>query len=112
MKDAESVPSLSKLRMVLARRWPTLKACLHGGVEAEGGGGAAHVVVDRLGNADDGNALGLQLPGDDQRPVAADGDERVHLVGAKRRDQLVGAITLGPRAVRAAFTVVEGVAAV
>ena len=52
-----------------------------GGVEAEGVVGAVQVVVDRLRDADDGQAvLGVELRGDAERVLAADRDERVELL--------------------------------
>ena len=50
---------------------------LDGGVEAEGELGHAEVVVDGLGDADDGDAIGGEPAGDAQGVVAADGDEGV-----------------------------------
>ena len=47
------------------------------GVEAERVVGRAEVVVNGLGHANDGNALGVQPCGDAQGVLAADGDERV-----------------------------------
>src|SRR5574341_149717 len=83
-----------------------------GRVEPEGGHGAADVVVDGLGDADDGDALRHQPPGEAERPVAADGDEHVEPVGAERRDELVGTVSLSPGAVGGLFPPAEGVAAV
>jgi hypothetical protein len=48
----------------------------HRGVEAEGDDGAAEVVVDGLGHADDGDAGPEALEGDGEGAVAADDDER------------------------------------
>ncbi|GDY43894.1 hypothetical protein SANT12839_047760 [Streptomyces antimycoticus] len=53
---------------------------IDGGVEAEGVVGAGHVVVDRLGHSDHLDALAAQGRGDAERVLAADRDERVHLV--------------------------------
>jgi hypothetical protein len=50
---------------------------LHGGLEAEREVGAGEVVVDRLGDADDGDARLRELAGDAERVLAADRDERV-----------------------------------
>ena len=66
----------------------------HRGVEAEGALGAAHVVVDGLGHADDRQALAPQVVGDLQAAVAADGDERVESAGLERGDQIVRAVAL------------------
>ena len=53
----------------------------HGGVEAEGLVGAADVVVDGLGHAHAGHAVLAQEQRDRLRVVAAEGDQRVDLVG-------------------------------
>ena len=60
---------------------------LHRGVEAERDVGALDVVVDRLRDADDRQAvLGVQPAGDRQRAVAADDDDGVEAeVGDRRR---------------------------
>ena len=47
----------------------------HGRIEAEGEGGAAEVVVDRLGHAHDRHAVLVELLGDGERAVAADADQ-------------------------------------
>jgi hypothetical protein len=50
---------------------------IHRRVETEAAQRPDNVVVDRLGNADDGNALHRELMRDRQRAVAADDDQRV-----------------------------------
>ena len=64
----------------------------HGGVEAEAGGRADDIVVDRLGHADHGDAALTELLRDRQRAVAADDDDRVepHLV--EHLDDAIGII--------------------
>ena len=47
----------------------------HSGVEAEREGGAAEVVVDRLGHAHHGDAMLVELLGDAERPVAPHADQ-------------------------------------
>ena len=47
-----------------------------GGVEPEGHDRGGEIVVDGLGDGHDGEAVGVQLFGDAERPVAADRDER------------------------------------
>ena len=78
-----------------------------GGIEPEGALGAAHVVVDGLGNADDREALLPQLVGDLQAPVAADGDQGVESAGLERRHQVIGAVDLTLRAVGGAHDVAK-----
>src|SRR6266581_1481140 len=85
---------------------------LDGGVEAERRDGPAYVVVDRLGNADHGNALPLELLRNAQRPVAANRDQGVESQGVKRRDGFVRPIALRPRAVGLLDAEPERVAAV
>ena len=57
---------------------------LHGGVEAKGELGDSEVVVDGLGDADDGGAFGGEPAGDGKRVVATDGDEGVDALAFKR----------------------------
>ena len=61
------------------------------GVEAEGLVGAADVVVDGLGNADGLDAVLAQEERDRLRVVAAEGDERVDLVGLENLLHLLDA---------------------
>src|SRR5512135_569862 len=84
----------------------------HRRVEPEGGDGAAHVVVNRLGDADDRDALGYETAGDFEGAVAADDDEGIQLERPERRDQLIGAVPLAPTAVGPLFPPIEGIAAV
>jgi hypothetical protein len=57
------------------------------------------VVVDRLRHAHHRQAALVQMVGDGERPVAADGDERIDAVLGEPRQQLVGAVDLDPRTV-------------
>jgi hypothetical protein len=66
----------------------------HRAVEAEAALGAAHVVVDRLGHADDGEALAPELVRDLEAAVAADGHQRVEAARLEGGDQIVRAIDL------------------
>ena len=61
------------------------------GVEAEAGVGAAQIVVDGLRNADNLHALFDQRIRHALRVVAADGDERVEIVGLDGGEALVDA---------------------
>ena len=63
-----------------------------GGVESERALGAAHVVVDRLGHADDGQPLPPELVRDLQAAVAADRDQRVEAARLECRDEVVRAV--------------------
>ncbi len=54
----------------------------HGGVEAEGAVGGRDVVVDGLGDADDGHTRVRQHPGGREGALAADRDQCVHAVTA------------------------------
>ena len=58
---------------------------LHRGVEADRRVGSRDVVVDRLRDTDDGNALLDEARGRAQRAVAADDDERVELLARDGR---------------------------
>ena len=90
----------------------SLGGSLHGGVEPEGGLGAADVVVDRLGDADERDAFIEEVAGDAQRAVAPDGDQRADAVGAERAHQLLGAVVLDPGAVGQPLAPMERIAAV
>ncbi len=58
---------------------------LHGGVEAEGEVGAADIVVDRLRNADQRQAVvGIEAVGDRHGVLAADRDDGVQLLALER----------------------------
>ena len=75
-----------------------------GGVEAEGRVGAVDVVVDGLGNADAGNAVFAEEERDRLRVVAAEGDERIDLVGLQNFLHLLDAagnlLHIGARGVK------------
>ena len=83
------------------------------GVEPEGRHRAADVVVDRLRNADDRDALlAEQSLRDAQRAVAADGDQRVDLERPERCDKLVGAVALDRGTTGPGCRPAEGIAAI
>src|ERR1043166_1842078 len=69
------------------------------GVEAEGGFGAGHVVVDGLGHPDDGDPLAEEPVRDGQAPVAADRHEGVEMVLVEGVDQVLAAVVLDDPAV-------------
>src|SRR3954454_3101735 len=58
---------------------------LHGGLEAEGEVGAGEIVVDRLRDPDDVDAVVGQAPRDAERVLAADRDQPVEAVLLQRR---------------------------
>jgi hypothetical protein len=74
---------------------------LHGGVEAEGHVRAAQVVVDRLGDADEGKPRLVEAVGGAQRVLAADRDEAVQVerrhVGADDLDAVLALEGVGAR---------------
>jgi hypothetical protein len=61
------------------------------GVEAKADVGAVQIVIDGLGNAHAGNASLDERVGDGLRVVAADGDQRIQLVGLQDLDALLDA---------------------
>jgi hypothetical protein len=65
---------------------------IDGGVEAETVGGPDDVVVDRLRNADDGDAAMIEPVGDRQRAIAADDDQRVEAHLVKHLDDAIGVV--------------------
>ena len=65
---------------------------LHRGPEAERVVGRREVVVDRLGHADDVDAVFTEPDADPEGVVAADRDERVDAVAFERRRDLRGAV--------------------
>ena len=83
-----------------------------GGVEPERRHGAADIVVDRLGNADDWDALLHQPQGDGQGAVAPDGDHGVDTVRVECGDRIVGAVALDPAAARRRLAELERIPAV
>src|ERR1043166_3260360 len=82
------------------------------GVEAEGGFGAGHVVVNGLGHADDGDPLAEEPVRDGQAPVAAYRHEGVEMVLVEGVDQVLGAVFLDDPAVAVQGGPVERVAAI
>ena len=63
-----------------------------GGIKADGIVRAAHVVVDRRGNADHRNAHARELQRAAERAVAADGDDRVDAEQLAHRDSLFASL--------------------
>ena len=64
-------------------------------VEAERDVGRAEVVIDRLGDADGGQAaIGEEFAGDAERVVAADGDQGVQLEPFERLDEAFDVLRL------------------
>ena len=70
---------------------------LHGGVEPERDVGRAEVVVDRLRDADGGEALLAQGVRDAEGVLAADDDERVHVLARQALEHGVRAVLAGER---------------
>ena len=72
----------------------------HRGVEAEGRQRRGEIVVDRLGDADDGDASFEELLRDRERAVPADADERTQAEALDRRsgffEQLAGQLPVSP----------------
>ena len=64
----------------------------HRGVEADRAIGPRHVVVDRLGDADDRQAVSVEPLGDAHRAVAAQDDQAVQTLAAAVGDDLGGGI--------------------
>ena len=84
---------------------------IHRGVEPETVRGADDVVVDRLRDADDGNAALAELMSDRESAIAADHDERIEAHLAEHLDAAVGVVarTLGRRdLVRERVAAVDG----
>ena len=67
---------------------------VHGRVKAEATGCADNVVVDRLGDTDDGNALQVELVGNAERAVAADHHQGIQAHLVEGVDDLVRVIDL------------------
>src|SRR3954464_9676266 len=83
-----------------------------GGIESERALGTAHVVVDRLGHAYDGEALFPKLIRDLQASVSPDRDERVETAGLKGGNQVIGAVDLALLTLGISGDVPKGIAAV
>ena len=62
------------------------------GVEAKSNDGSREVVVDRLGDTNNGQALAVEPQSNGERSIAADHDEPVKLQGPKILDHLIGSI--------------------
>jgi hypothetical protein len=69
----------------------------HGRIEAEGVRRLDDVVVDGLGNADEGDAALVELVGDRERAVSADDDERIELQRVERLDAALGIVARAAR---------------
>ena len=67
-----------------------------GGIESERRHGSAHVVVDRLGHADNREALFEQAQDDAERALAADRNQGVETIRAEGVEQLLRAVALLP----------------
>jgi hypothetical protein len=81
----------------------------HRGVEAEARLGSGDIVVNRLGDPHDRDALAEELVGERQAAISADRDEGIQPVGPEGRDEIIGAVDLAERPVRPAGEPLEWV---
>ena len=84
----------------------------HRAVEAERGHRAFQIVVNRLRHADDAQSLFAQVARDVERPVAADGDERVEPAFPETAQHFVAAINFRERTIRLRHKRLEGIAVI